>query len=165
MVRRRPILLLILAAALATFWIPLVAAWAEPAAAVVFVCEHGNAKSLIAAELFNREAGRRGSPLRAVARGLKPERGVPAPVEAGMTGDGFSVTGFRATGVTGSESAAARRVVTINLETTKVEELGRHVDSWTDIPAVSVNYAAARDALKLRVIALLDELAPTANQP
>jgi len=44
-------------------------------APLVFVCEHGNVKSLIAASLFNKAATDRGSPLRAMSRGVNPEPG------------------------------------------------------------------------------------------
>ena len=42
-------------------------------ARVVFVCEHGSVKSLIAMDYFNRSARERGLAYRAVARGTAPE--------------------------------------------------------------------------------------------
>ncbi len=39
---------------------------------VVFVCEHGSAKSVIAAAFFDKLARERGLTLRAVARGTQP---------------------------------------------------------------------------------------------
>ena len=40
---------------------------------VVFVCEHGAAKSVVAAQYFNKLAGERGLAVRAVARGAEPQ--------------------------------------------------------------------------------------------
>ena len=54
----------------------------EPAK-VVFVCEHGSVKSLVAMEHFNRRARERGLPYQAVARGLAPDRAVPEAVRVG----------------------------------------------------------------------------------
>jgi hypothetical protein len=44
-----------------------------PTHQVVFVCEHGNVKSLMAASYFNTMAQARGLPFRAVSRGSAPD--------------------------------------------------------------------------------------------
>jgi arsenate reductase len=41
---------------------------------IIFVCEHGAAKSVIAATYFNHLAEKAGSARRAIARGINPER-------------------------------------------------------------------------------------------
>ena len=41
---------------------------------VVFVCEHGAAKSVLAAAYFNRFAAQMGLDMQAVARGTKPDQ-------------------------------------------------------------------------------------------
>ncbi|MBS0374333.1 MAG: hypothetical protein JSR73_07105 [Proteobacteria bacterium] len=130
----------------------------ESAPTVVFVCEHGNAKSLMAADLFNREAVRHHSTLRAVARGVRPEMGVPGGVADGLVRDGFDVSGFQAAAVAAPESIAARRVVAINLEPEDLARLTGSVVRWPDIPAAGADYAAARNALEYRVSQLLFEL-------
>src|SRR5262249_61809100 len=66
----------------------------EPRGPVVFVCEHGNVKSLIAREWFNRLAAERGLPVRAVSRGLSPEASVPPAIAERLRRDGFDVSGF-----------------------------------------------------------------------
>ena len=48
--------------------LPAAGAGAEPPRTVVFVCEHGSAKSLVAASLFDRMAKERGVAVRAVSR-------------------------------------------------------------------------------------------------
>src|SRR5215471_2722365 len=61
------------------------------AATVVFVCEHGSAKSVIAAAHFNRLAAARGLPYHAVARGTNPDPEVAAGVVNGLVADGLKV--------------------------------------------------------------------------
>jgi arsenate reductase (thioredoxin) len=51
---------------------------------VAFVCLHGSAKSLIAAEYFNRIAIERNLPLRATTSGPEPDTNVPENVVAGL---------------------------------------------------------------------------------
>jgi hypothetical protein len=65
----------------------------EPAP-VLFVCEHGNVKSLIAATLFDQVARERGLSFRAVSRGVRPESGVPPAITEALRRDGVDVAGF-----------------------------------------------------------------------
>src|SRR6188472_693476 len=57
----------------------------------LFVCEHGAAKSVIAAAYFNRLAKEKGLPHRAVFRGANPEDELTPATRAGLTRDGFDV--------------------------------------------------------------------------
>ncbi len=126
---------------------------------VVFVCEHGNVKSLIASEWFNRLAAERGSKVRAVSRGLSPEPAVPAPIAERLRGDGFDVGRFRPRALAPSDLAGATRLVMIGAEApawaapTKVP-----VDRWDGIPPASEGYEASRDALRERIAALIVSL-------
>lgn len=64
----------ILGAALAASAACAVTAPAPPASRrIVFVCEHGAAKSVVAAAHFNRLARERGIPYHAVAKGADPQ--------------------------------------------------------------------------------------------
>src|SRR5258708_8000092 len=58
---------------------------------VAFVCLHGSAKSLIAAEYFNRLAVERNLPFRATTSGPEPYREVPENVVAGLKSRGIDV--------------------------------------------------------------------------
>jgi len=54
----------------------------------------------------------------------------------------------------------AERVILINTElTSDLEKASRRLERWTDVPPASVDYGAARDALKSRVSTLLDQMA------
>src|SRR5690242_16385787 len=62
---------------------------AKPAGTVLFVCEHGSAKSVVAAAHFNRIAAERGLPFRAIARGTVPEPGMAPAAVKGLLEDGL----------------------------------------------------------------------------
>jgi arsenate reductase (thioredoxin) len=64
---------------------------------VSFVCLHGSAKSLIAAEYFNRLAIERSLPLRATTSGPEPDSEVPGNVVAGLKSRGIDVSQYRPT--------------------------------------------------------------------
>jgi arsenate reductase len=128
---------------------------------VVFVCEHGNVKSLMAASYFNQLASQRGLPFRAVSRGAAPNSNtVPQPIVAGLRADGFDVSDFQPSKIAPADVVDAVRVVAIGTELpadAKTEE--PHVERWNDVPPASTSYDAARTSLKAHVAELLDKLA------
>ena len=133
---------------------------APPVSEVLFVCEHGNVKSLMAASYFNRLAEQRGLPFHGVPRGSAPDSTtVPPPIVAGLRADGFDVSAFHPTAVSAADVSAATRVITISIALPATAEVaGAAVEPWSDVPAASVDYSAARDALKAHVATLVDQL-------
>jgi protein-tyrosine-phosphatase len=131
---------------------------AEPAS-VLMVCEHGSVKSLMAASLFNQGAAERHLPLRAIARGVTPDPAVPPLIADALEREGFHVKQFVPTKVSAADVAQASRVIAIGVEPA-VLSAGADVsiDTWSDVPAASESYSAARASLKRHVDALLTEL-------
>lgn len=124
---------------------------------VLFVCEHGSAKSVVAAAHFNRLAGERGLKLRAVSRGTDPDPEIAPAAATGLRSDGLEADEPTPKKLSQAAVAGAARVVTFcelpagYVETTPVER-------WEDVPPVSEDYAKARDAMLVRVRRLLDQL-------
>jgi arsenate reductase (thioredoxin) len=126
---------------------------------VVFVCEHGNVKSLIAREWFNRLALRRGLRLRAVSRGVTPEASVPPAIADALRSDGFDVSGFEPRAFSGADVIGTVSLVGVGVDLSSVAWRGQaHLDTWEGIPPASERYAASRDALRTRIEALLETL-------
>ena len=131
------------------------------AASVVFVCEHGNVKSLITMQWFNRLAAERQLSVRAVSRGLTPESPVPPAIRARLKDDGFDVSSFEAHALTPSDVEGASRLVMIGADAPAwARDSGARIDVWSDIPPASEDYGSSRDAMKKRIGALLSTLAP-----
>ncbi len=127
--------------------------------AIVFVCEHGSVKSLIAAQWFNKLAAERGLRHRAISRGVAPDASVPRGIADKLRTDGFNVGGFTPAALSELDLRGAERVISIGIDATSVTKGSRvKVDEWTDIPAASENYAASRDAIVMRINRLLSEL-------
>ena len=64
---------------------------ASSSPAVVFVCEHGAAKSLIATAYFNKLAAERGLAARATFRGVAPQDELSVRAVAGLKADGMAM--------------------------------------------------------------------------
>ena len=128
-------------------------------ATVVFVCEHGSVKSVIASEWFNRTARERGLAARAVSRGVRPEGPVPPAIAERLRLDGIDVRGFEPRALAPADLEGASRVLMIGVEPPAwVGRAGVPVDRWDGIPPATERYEAARDALRSRIEALIDSL-------
>ena len=129
----------------------------ETARTVLFVCEHGSAKSVVAAAHFNRLAAERGLPLRAISRGTAPDEAMAPPAVAGLRADGLRPGDAVPAKLTQADLDGAARVVSFcelpaDLESRVV------VERW-EVPPVSVDYPASRDAMLVRIEKLLAEIA------
>ena len=128
-------------------------------APVVFVCEHGNVKSLIGASLFDKVAKERGLPLRAISRGLAPEASVPPKIVQALRADDIDVSGFKPQQLTAHDFSAAARVIAIGVDLSSFrDETRAPIEPWDDVPPASVDYAASRAALLRHIESLLDEM-------
>ena len=126
---------------------------------VVFVCEHGSAKSVVAAAHFNRLAAEKGLPYRALARGTKPDEAVSTPVRNNLAAEGLDVSGWKPAAVSDQDIQAAVQVVSVGTDLPATRSFAKGVlIEWNDIPAISQDYAAARKAILTRVEALVQSL-------
>lgn len=130
----------------------------EPAS-ILIVCEHGSVKSLMAASLFDRGAQERRLPFRAMARGVSPDASVPPRIAAALSREGFDVGRFVPRRFSRAEVEHAVRIVVIGVEPAVLDARTEvTVDGWSDVPAASQDYDAARASLARHVDALLNEL-------
>jgi arsenate reductase len=125
---------------------------------VVFVCQYGTVKSLIAIEHFNKLARERGLNVAAVSRGTRPDSVVPGPVRQGLQSDGFDIAFFRPRRFETSDIASALLVVAIDADVHAVVGGARPIVRWDGLPSVSANYSAGRTAIVSRVTRLVDSL-------
>jgi protein-tyrosine-phosphatase len=126
---------------------------------VLFVCEHGSAKSVVAAAHFERLARLRGRHFRAVARGTEPDPDLSAQTAAGLATDGLDWTGYRPRRLVARDFKGVARVVSFRCDLSDIVPSGLIWERWDDTPAVSEGYGAARDAIVERLGRLLDDLA------
>lgn len=130
--------------------------------AIVFVCEHGAAKSVIATAYFNKLAADRGLPYRATFRGTTPQDDLSVRAVAGLKEDGIVVPPGKPAAITDGDIANATHIFAIGCTLPdKVRRSGK-ADDWSDVPD-DKGYGPMRDAIVRRVKELLDRL--QAGQP
>jgi len=123
---------------------------------VVFVCQYGYAKSLVAAKHFERLAGERGLPVRVVARGFTPNANVPEPLARQLASDGFDVAAYQPRPLTPSDLVGAEHVVTFGVAPPPAYSGRAH--RWDAVPALGEDYPRARDEILALLQPLLNEI-------
>ena len=124
---------------------------------VVFVCEHGAAKSVIAAAYFNKLAAEQGLGVLAVARGTAPDPEFSKGTVAGLAADGFAAPAGQPRRLETSDIESAQMVVTLGAQLPQHTSPARRAE-WNDTPSPSANYEAARDSIRAHVASLVKEL-------
>lgn len=124
---------------------------------VLFVCQHGAAKSVIAARHFAELAHARGLNVDAVAAGVEPDELTPAHVIAGLRHDGLDVQAAVPQPITSELIENAQIVVSFGCNLSAFTADSDRIVQWHDVPAVSDGYDAARTDILRRLRAILDE--------
>jgi len=136
-----------------------VAGSAQDKQTILFVCEHGAAKSVIAAAHFNQMAESAGLPYRAVSRGTNPDQEIPSKIKQGLAADDLDVSSWKPRAVTEDDIRKARRVVTLGCTLPVKKSLTEgKLSEWNNVPPVSESYEAARKAIVDQVAALVKSL-------
>lgn len=125
---------------------------------VLFMCPHGAAKSVLASAYFTRLAEERGLHVRVDSVGTEPDAAVAPAVSAHLTKQGFALPIVRPRLVTPADLAAADLVVSMGCDFTGLPVPRGAVLKWDDVPGPGEDFAAADEAIRRRVSALVEEL-------
>lgn len=123
---------------------------------IIFVCEHGAAKSILAATYFNQLAGESKLNMHAMARGTNPDSELSPKTVAGLQSDGLSPTESAPQKLIVAEVESAERIISF-CELPQEYQNKATIERWDDIPSVSENYEKARDAILSRLEHLLEK--------
>lgn len=124
---------------------------------ILFVCEHGAAKSIIAAAHFNRLAREENLSLRAIARGIHPDAELSPKAVAGLQEDGLTSTESIPAKLTREDIESAQQIISF-CDLPEEYRQKSAPEQWLDIPPVSEDYQKARDAILARLQKLVDTL-------
>jgi arsenate reductase len=124
---------------------------------VLFLCQHGGAKSVVAASYFNRLAEQKGLRCVAVAAATEdPYPSVPLPIADLLERDGFDVRAFEPRTFEERDVNGAARVISIGCDLAGLSKVP--VAQWNDVPQASEDLAGSVAAIRRHVEALTDEL-------
>jgi protein-tyrosine-phosphatase len=124
---------------------------------IVFVCEHGAAKSVIATAYFNKLAADRGLPYRATFRGTAPQDDLSVRAVAGLKADGLPIPSGKPASISDADVAQAPHIFAIGCTLPAAAAKSGKASDWSDVPD-DLGYAPMRDAIVRHVTALLDDL-------
>ena len=127
------------------------------APAIVFICEHGAAKSVIAATYFNQLASENNLNIRAIARGTHPDQDLSPETIAGLGQDGLFPTEPVPQKLSRSDIESAQSIVSF-CELPEEYQDKVTIDRWDGVPPVSENYEMARDAILIRLHHLVNNM-------
>ena len=126
---------------------------------IAFVCLHGSAKSLIAAEYFNRLAREKSLSFSATTSGPEPDPEVPQNVVDGMKTRGFDVGSYRPALIGAERLKDADLIVSFACDAGRNLAPGKPEERWDECPAVSDDFDVAWDFITGRVEQLVARLA------
>jgi arsenate reductase len=129
-----------------------------PPPTVLFLCPHGAAKSVLASAYFQRAAKERGLNVRVINAGIDPDPQVAPAVAAHLSRNGYSVPAAKPRRVAADEIATADVVISIGCDLTGLPTPRGQLVKWDEVPLPSQDFAGADEAIKKRVIALVEEL-------
>src|SRR5215510_15063250 len=127
------------------------------APSIIFVCEHGAAKSVIATAYFNKLAAERRLPYRATFRGTSPQDDLSVRAVAGLKADGVQIPEGKPSAIASEDVARATHIFAIGCTLPSIATASGKASDWSDVPDAQ-GYEPMRDAIVRHVTALLDEL-------
>ena len=127
-------------------------------AKVVFVCEHGAAKSVLAAAELERMAKERGLSLSIVARGTNIDPELAPSVVNGLRADGLKPGLAKPVKVEAKDLEGAIKVITFGPDLSGLLPKGTRSLDWSATPSPGQNYAGARDYIRKELETLIQQL-------
>jgi len=124
---------------------------------VVFVCEHGSAKSIIAAIEFEFMAKEKGLDLIVLSRGVNPDAEIPKLIRDGLKADGYDAGTRKPTKVSEKDLQGATRIVSFGPDLKPWLADGTAVLDWSATPSVSDDYQKARNYIRQQLEILLKD--------
>ena len=125
---------------------------------VLFVCEHGTVRSLLAKVLFDAYATEVGLRMHAVSRGTRADSVVPPWMLYGLAADHVALGAWHPQTLLPNDLANASYVVSFDIPSSATAAARAPRAQWDSLPSVSRDYPMGRDAIKARVRQLVDSL-------
>ena len=124
---------------------------------IVFVCEHGSAKSIIAVSYFNKIAKEKNLSWEAVSRGTTPDAEISAKTKKLLTDSKMPVPQVKPQAITQKDIDEANQVILFFPLPENIE--GRdNLKYWPGIDAVNGDFEKLKDDIVAKLLPLIDSL-------
>lgn len=123
---------------------------------ILFVCEHGSAKSIIATAHFNRLAKAEGINVRAISRGINPDSTIPKAINDHLIADGLKRHIGDPIQLTDSDLNNSEYVIVFNPLPQKYNQSG-NITHW-NIPSFEAGYPVAKDSILTNIKRIIDKI-------
>jgi arsenate reductase len=122
---------------------------------IVFVCEHGSAKSVVAAAYFNHIVKQQGLKFHAISRGTNPDSELSPIVIEGLHKDKVHLPTAKPSTLTSADASDALQVVSFCKLPHEIKT--QNVERW-EVPPISEDYVKSRDAIVKKIQELIQRL-------
>jgi arsenate reductase (thioredoxin) len=124
---------------------------------VLFMCQHGAAKSVLASAYFQRVAKERGLNVRVISAGTDPDGQVAPAIANHLKKNGYEVPVLKPRLATAEDIATADVVISIGCDLKGLPAPRGTVVTWDDMPSTSAEFARADERIRERVAQLMEE--------
>lgn len=143
--------------------LPAVALSQRPAQkTILFVCEHGSAKSIVAASHFRKIAKQEGLNIKVISRGTNPDKAVPEKVNQFLVKDGLEKHTTAPEQLSADDIKNADYVVAFSTLPANVGK-PRNFEAW-DTPSFEAGYPAARDSITVNIRKIIQKIKSDTQQ-
>jgi arsenate reductase len=125
---------------------------------IVFVCEHGSAKSVIAAAYFNKLAKEKNLAWEAVSRGISPDAEVSARTKQLLKSDHLFDDRIIPRRLTQDDVDGAGQVFLFHPLPENIQGKN-NIHHWLEVKSVNDDFRELRNEIVARIVPLVDSLA------
>jgi arsenate reductase len=125
---------------------------------VIFVCEHGAAKSVIAAAYFNKIAKERNLNWEAVSRGTSPDATIGQSTKEGLIADHLYDQTFIPKKLSVKDTSNAKAIIRFTALPGEFNNSNVRTENWSSLRDIDSGYTLRRDAIVEQINIFLDSL-------
>jgi arsenate reductase len=124
---------------------------------VIFVCEHGAGKSVVAAAYFNKIAKDRNLDWEASCRGTNPDEEVSAPTKEGLRSDNLLDPKLSPQKLAQGDTSNIEKIILFTKLPDDFKTTIKNED-WSSLPNIDAKYEVRRDVLIKKINEFFDSL-------
>jgi protein-tyrosine-phosphatase len=122
---------------------------------IIFVCEHGGARSTIASVYFNKLANTIHLPYQSIFRGLTPATTITKETKKGLMADGFETESLSPIALSPKDISPNTLLISLDCD---APSSFQPFHTWKGIPAISEDYNVSRNTIVNLLKDLINEL-------